>query len=232
MTLGMLRDFVASPNFLALLRFWERARAGTTVPDWNGELSSIPAHLLQRLVIVERRETGLVYRYLGTHNRRRFGRDPTGATIAETLSAEYAAYLTDLIETVLAGAAPVFSCSILRQGSLVRRTGRLVAPFTLRGSIPPRLIMSAHLEAGDEFKVTDVVESGGVLETERVRIAGVPAVCARLDEIGRYHKLSQAVADRSLAKEWDRIAAGLGAGVLVPMLRSGEMRPRNATDDN
>ena len=117
MTLGMLRDFFASPNFLALLRFWERARAGTTVPDWNGELSSIPAHLLQRLVIVERRETALVYRYLGTHNRRRFGRDPTGATIAETLSAEYAAYLTDLIETVLAGAAPVFSCLVQHPAS-------------------------------------------------------------------------------------------------------------------
>jgi hypothetical protein len=228
----MLRDFFASPNFLALLRFWDSARIGAAVPDWNGKLSSIPAHLLQRLVIVERRKAALVYRYLGTHNQQRFGRDPTGASIAETLSAEYAAYLTDLTESVLSGAAPVFSCSILRQGGLIRRTGRLVAPFTLCGSAPPRLMMSAHLEAGDEFKVTEVVEPGGVLEIDRVRIAGVPAMCTRLEEIGRYHKLSQAVPDRSLAKEWDRIAGSLGVGVLVPLLRFDEKRPRNATDDN
>jgi hypothetical protein len=207
----MLRDFFASPNFLALLRFWDSARAGANRPDWNGELSSIPADLLPRLVIVERHKT-LTYRYLGIEKKRQFGRDPTGATIAATLSPEYAAYITDLIETSLAGAAPVFSCSILHRDNLIKRTGRLVAPFTLRGSPSPTLIMSAHLVAGDEFKVTEVVEPGGVLETERVRIAGVPAVCARLEEIGRYHQLSQAMPDRGLAKEWDRIAASLGPG--------------------
>src|SRR5882724_4727369 len=177
----MLRDFFASPNFLALLRFWDGARAGRAVPDWTGDLADIPANLLQRLVIVERREA-LTYRYLGILNQRQFGRDPTGATVAETLSAEYAAYLTDLVESTLAGAAPVFSCSILRRDDLIKRTGRLVAPFTLRGSPAPCITMSAHLEAGNEFKVTEVVEPGGVLETERVRIAGVPAVCERLEE--------------------------------------------------
>src|SRR5205807_9272456 len=116
--------FFASPNFLALLRFWDRARAGRAVPDWTGDLAAIPAHLLQRLIIVERRKT-LIYHYLGTLNQRQFGRDPTGATVAETLSPEYSAYLADLVESALAGAAPVFSSSILRRDDLIKRTGRL-----------------------------------------------------------------------------------------------------------
>ena len=227
----MLREFFASPNFLALLRFWDSLRTGATVPDWTGELAAIPANLRQRLVIVERRED-LIYRYVGILNQSQFARDPTGATIAETLSPEYVAYLADLVESVLAGAAPVFSCSILRRNDLIKRTGRLVAPFTLRRSPAPCLIMSAHLEAGDEFKVTEVVESGGVLETERVRIAGVPAVCDRLEEVWRYHLLSGMEPDRSLASEWDRIAASLGAGVIVPLPRFGETCPLRKADQS
>jgi hypothetical protein len=201
----MLRDFFASPNFLALLRFWDGARAGRAVPE----------------IIVERREA-LIYRYLGILNKRQFGRDPTGTTIAETLSPEYAAYLADLAESALAGAAPVFSCSILTRDNLIKRTGRLVAPFTLRGSPTPCLTMSTHLEVGDEFKVTEVVEPGGVVETERVRILGVSDVCARLEEVGRYHQLSRGMPDRRLASEWDRIAASLGAGIIVPLRKFGE----------
>jgi hypothetical protein len=221
----MLRHFFASPNFLALLRFWEGARAGRVVPDWNGDIAAIPANLLPRIVIVERREA-VIYRYLGSLNKRQFGWDPTGATVAETLSPGYAAYLTDLVETALTGAAPVFSSSVLHQDDLIRRTGRLVAPFTLQGSPAPCVTMSAHLEAGDEFKVTEVVEPGGVLETERIRISGVPDMCARLEEAGRYHQLSRAVPDRSLASEWDRIAAKLGAGAIVPLRRFGEESQR------
>jgi hypothetical protein len=218
----MLRDFFASPNFLTLLRFWDGARAGRAVPDWDGDLAAIPANLLPRTVIVERSGEALTYRYLGTYNKNQFGRDPTGTTIAETLSPEYAAYLADLTAAALAGATPVFSCSVLHRDNLVKRTGRLVAPFTFRGSPSPSVVMSAHLEAGDEFKVTEVVEPGSVLETERMRIAGVPDMCARLEEAGRYHRLSRGVPDRGLASEWDKISASLGAGVVVPLRRFGE----------
>jgi hypothetical protein len=218
----MLRDFFASANFLALLRFWDGARAGRAVPEWSGDVADIPPDLRQRLVIVERRQADLFYRYLGPYNKSQFGRDPTGSTVAATLSAEYAAYLGDLVDCVLTGAAPVFSCCILSRGSLVRRTGRLVAPVALRGSSAPSLTMSAHLEAGDEFKVTEVAAPGGVLETERVRISGVSDVCARIEEAGRYHHLSQGMSDRILAREWDRIAASLGAAVLAPLRRFGE----------
>ena len=185
-------------------------------PDWNGDLATIPASLLSRIVVMERREA-LTYRYLGILNKARFGSDPTGATVAETLSPEYAAYLTDLVETVLAGGAPVFSSSVLHQDNLIRRTGRLVAPFTLRRSAAPCVTMSVHLEAGDKFKVTEVVEPGGVLETERIQISGVPDVCARLEEARRYHQLSRGMPDRSLASEWAGIAAKLGAGAIVPL---------------
>jgi hypothetical protein len=123
-----------------------------TSPDWNGDLATIPASLLSRIVVVERREA-LIYRYLGILNKSRFERDPTGATVAQTLSPGYAAYLTDLVETTLTGRAPVFSASVLHQDNLIRRTGRLVAPFTLRGSAAPCVTMSAHLEGGDTFKV-------------------------------------------------------------------------------
>jgi hypothetical protein len=122
----MLRDFFISPNFLALLRFWEGARAGRVVPDWNGDLAAIPTSLLARIIVIERREA-LIYRYLGILSKTRFGRDPTGITVAETLSPEYAAYVADLVETVLVAGEPVFSSSVLHQDNLIRRTGRLVA---------------------------------------------------------------------------------------------------------
>jgi hypothetical protein len=77
--------------------------------------------------------------------------------------------------------------------------------------------MSAHFEVGDKFKVTEVVEPEGVLETERIRISGVPDVCARLEEARRYHHLSRAMLDRGLASEWAGIAAELGAGAIVPL---------------
>jgi hypothetical protein len=38
--------------------------------------------------------------------------------------------------------------------------------------------------------------------------------------------------DRSLAREWDRIAANLGAGVLVPLPRFGETRPQSTADQS
>jgi hypothetical protein len=212
----MLRDFFTSPNFLALLRFWEGARAGRVVPDWNGDLAAIPTSLLSRIIVIERREA-LIYRYLGMLSKARFGRDPTGVTVAETLSPGYAAYLADLIETALVGGAPVFSSSVLHQNNLIRRTGRLVAPFTLRGSAAPCLTMSAHLEVGEKFKVTEVLEPGGVLETERIRISAVADLCARLEEARRYYQLSRAVPDRSLASEWSGIAAKLAAGAIVPL---------------
>jgi hypothetical protein len=223
----ILRDFFTSPNFLALLRFWEGARAGRVVPDWNGDLAAIPTSLLSRIVVMERREA-LIYRYVGILSKTRFGRDPTGVTVAETLSPGYAAYVADLVETAVVGGAPVFSSSVLHQDNLIRRTGRLVAPFTLRGSAAPCVTMSAHLEVGDEFKVTEVLEPGGVLETQRIRISGVPDVCARLEEARRYHQLSRAVPDRSLASEWSGIAAQLGAGAIVPL---GTFRNARDTDE-
>ena len=96
----MLRKFFASPNFLGLLRFWDESRAANGVPDWNGELSAIPADLLPRLIIVQRRDA-LTYHYVGAENVAQFGRDPTGRSISETLSREYADYISDIIESTL-----------------------------------------------------------------------------------------------------------------------------------
>jgi hypothetical protein len=213
----MLRDFFASKNFLALLRFWDEARRGGAVADWNGDPVSIPDHLRQRVVIVEPRGADLVYRYVGISNQRQFGRDPTGATVAETLSADYAAYLGDLADAALPAAAPIFSTSILRRDDLLKRTGRLLAPFSLRGSAAPCLTMSVHLEVGDAFKVTEVVEPGAVFETERYRIAAEPDAYARLAEAGRYYQLSRGMPDRGLASEWDQLAARLEAEIAVPL---------------
>ena len=150
-------------------------------------------------------------------NQRQFGRNPTGSTVAETLSADYAAYLDDLTAAALSAGAPIFSTSVLRRDDLLKRTARLVAPFTLRGSAAPCLTMSVHLEVGDAFKVTEVVEPGGVFETARHRIAAAPDVCARLAEAGRYYQLSCGMPDRGVASEWEQRATRLEAELAVPL---------------
>jgi hypothetical protein len=212
----MLRNFFASPNFLGLLKFWDASRNGRKVPDWDGDLARIPAELLPRLIVVDR-DGALRYRHIGSELAAGFSHDPTGQTIAETLSPGYAAYISDIIERTLTNGNPIFSASVLHRQSMVKMTGRLVAPFTVRGARRPSLIMSAHLMGGDAFKVTEVVEPGGVIETQRLMIAGVPDLCARLDEAGRYHRLSHLTTDRALARKWDAIATSLGSCVLVPL---------------
>jgi hypothetical protein len=214
----MLRNFFASPNFLRLLRFWEASRADGGAAAWGGNISAIPAELQPRLVIVERvAAERLIYRFVGSENVSQFGRDPTGQSVREILSPEYAAYIEDIIGITLDRAAPVFSSSVLYLDTRVKSTGRLVAPFALRGASKPTLIMSAHLMGGDDFKVTEIAAPGSVVETERLMIAGVPEMCARLEEAGRYHRFSRLTTDRSLAQEWVKIAASLGAGILVPL---------------
>ena len=213
----MLRDFFASRNFLALLRFWVDARRGRAVPDWNGDAAAIPASLRQRVVVVERRGADLVYRHVGLLNQRQFGGDPTGATVAGTLSPDYAAYLGDLAAAALSASAPIFSTSVLRRDDLLKRTARLLVPFTLRGSAAPCLTMSVHLELGDAFKVTEVVEPGAVFETQRRRIDAVPDVCVRLAEAGRYYQLSRGMPDRGVAGEWEQRATRLEAEITVKL---------------
>ena len=212
----MLRNFFASPSFLGLLKFWDASRNGRKVPDWDGDLACIPAELLPHLIIVDR-DGALRYRHVGAGLAVGFGHDPTGKTIAETLSPGYAAYISDIIERTLTNGNPIFSASVLHRQSTVKMTGRLVVPFTFPGARRQWLIMSAHLMGGDAFKVTEVVEPGGVIETQRLMIAGVPDLCARLDEAGRYHRLSHLTTDRALARKWDAIATSLGSCVLVPL---------------
>jgi hypothetical protein len=171
---------------------------------------------LSRLIIALH-DGAPIYRHVGVELQVQFGMNPVGRSVPQTLSGEYAIYVVDIIESALRSGAPIFSSCVLHSHGMVKLTGRLMAPFTYRGAAAPSLIMSAHLVGGDDFKVTEVVEPGSVVETERLMIAGVPDLCSRLEEAGRYHRLSHLMADRLLASKWDGIAASLGNGILVPL---------------
>ncbi len=212
----MLRNFFAAPDFLRLLRFWESRRGGAALADWDGDVSAIPAELLPNLIILDELPDAR-YRYVGAACTRRFGGDTTGRKVAETLGPAYGGYIRSLIEDALLRRAPVFSASVLQIEPEVMLTGRLFAPFALRGSPEPRIVMSAHFFSEGRFRVKDVGAQGSVLETERLLIAAVPEICARLEEARRYHHLSRATPDPALAREWDRIAVDLGAGALVAL---------------
>jgi len=73
----MLHNFFAAPDFLALLRFWDRVRAPSGVAVWDGDFAIVPAELLPNLIVAAWSPVP-VYRYVGRECADRFGADPTG----------------------------------------------------------------------------------------------------------------------------------------------------------
>jgi hypothetical protein len=221
----MLRNFFAAPDFLGLLRFWERSRIGDGIADWNGEPSQIPAPLLPNIVILDELQNPR-YRYVGSECARRFGDDTVGRTVAAVLKGAYREYIRSIIDDTMRRRAPVFSASVLQVETEIIIAGRLFAPFPSHRAAEPSIIASAHFFTDSRFLLREIGGSGSVLETERLLIAKVPEVCARLEEARRYHHLSGVTPDRALASEWDKIASELGKRALMPLETfhgSGEM---------
>jgi hypothetical protein len=59
--------------------------------------------------------------------------------------------------------------------------------------------------------------SGFVNESQRLLIADVPGICARLDQARPYHHLARFMPVRAQASEWDDIARDLTSGTLVAL---------------
>jgi hypothetical protein len=158
-----------------------------------------------------------VYRYIGSECVHRFGADPTGLAVLETLGGAYGRYISALGDEVIQRRAPIFSSSVLAVGEELTVTGRLFAPFATQPTAAPSVVMCVQLFSRAAFKLGVVGQSGFVNESQRLLIAGVPEFCARLDEARRYHHLARFVPARAQASEWDDIAHELATGVLVAL---------------
>jgi hypothetical protein len=212
----MLRHFFSAPDFLGLLRFWDRSRTASGCAVWAGDLARVPSELLPNLIVVDWAGEPR-YRYIGSECISRFGSDPTGAPLTATLGGAYANYIRSLGEDALARREPIFSACIFEVGDELMVTGRLFAPFAGAGAGEPTLIVSVHLFSRVAFTLSQVGRSGFVNESQRLLIAGVPEVCQRLDEARRYHHLARAVPGRPQAAEWADIARNLSRSALVAL---------------
>src|SRR5260221_5051819 len=96
----MLHNFFAAPDFLALLRFWDRVRAPSGVAVWDGDFAIVPAELLPNLIVAAWSPVP-VYRYVGRECADRFGADPTGLPVLETLGGAYGRYIRTLGDEVM-----------------------------------------------------------------------------------------------------------------------------------
>ncbi len=232
----MFRHFFAAPDFLTLLRFWDESRTASHLAVWNGDLALVPAELLPNLIVAD--WPGVPrYRYIGADCVSRFGGDPTGRPIPETLGGGYGAYIRSLGDEVIARRQPIFSTSVFEVGEELMVSGRLFAPFSDApfsdapfsdapfsdapfsdaGDTPPGIILSVQLFSRAAFKLSAVGGSGFVNESRRMLIAGVPELCTRLEEARRYHRLARAVPSRVQSGEWADIVRRLSHSTLVAL---------------
>jgi hypothetical protein len=211
-------DFFADPDFLALLRFWDERRDGRCLPDWDGDVSRLPAEILQNLVISARRPEPR-YLYVGAEFARRWTTQVTGRPVFEVLRGGHAAYARSLGQEAVVRHAPVFSAAIYRIADDLIMTGRLFAPFTHKGSEGPQVIMALQVFRGSDRKLEGLGAGGFVDEIDRRMIRAVPELCTRLDQARRLHHLSRRPRPDALAQEMAAIAQDLADEVLVSLPR-------------
>jgi hypothetical protein len=213
----MTTHFFDAPDFLELLQFWDGARQGRPLPEWDDDVTAVPAALLPNLVISERPEA--IYRYVGAECVRRWGSDPTGRRIYdEVLTGAHARYIRSLSEACLARRAPIFSAAVYQPDmASVIMTGRLHLPFTYRGSAEPRVLFTLQLFKGSEQKLQEIGLRCIVHEIRRDMIAMVPELCARMAEVRRFYQISRHTHQRALAQDVDTVTQELTGSALIPL---------------
>jgi hypothetical protein len=213
----MPTHFFAVPDFLGLLRFWDQSRGGRALPEWTGDLGSVPAALLPNIVIADG-GPDLVYRYVGAENMRWWGSDTTGRTFASVLSGAHRRYVRSLSDDAAAHGMPIFSAAVYQadDASMIT-TGRLFTPFTPVGSPDATVLISVQLFRGAERSLPSVGRGGFVHELRRDMIAMVPALCTRLEDASRYYRMSRRIHQRDVAADMESLARELTGSALVPL---------------
>ena len=213
----MTTHFFAAPDFLELLQFWDAGRKGSALPEWQDDLTAVPAALLPNLVVTDRPDT--LYRYVGAEVVRRWGSDPTGRRIFdEVLSGAHRRYIKSLGDECLSRRAPIFSAAVYQpDATSVIMTGRLYVPFTYRGSAEPRILLTLQLFKGSEQRLKEVGLQCIVHEIRRDMIDMVPELCARLASARRYYQISRHTHQRTLAQDIDSIAQELTGSALIAL---------------
>lgn len=210
-------QFLAEPDFLALLRFWDDRRVGDGLPDWNGDLSVIPDDLLPNLII-ERRRPEPTYLYVGAECARRWGQDVTGRRIyGDVLHGVYGAYIRSLDEDAARRRAAIFSAAVYRLADDLLLSGRLFAPFALNGSAEAGAIFGVQVFRGLEVSLAGIDSEGFVDELQRQMIVAVPALCDRLERARRYHAMARRIHQNELARDLDAVAREFTGDALVPL---------------
>jgi hypothetical protein len=216
----MAGDFFTDPQFLALLRVWEERRGDALMPVWDDALPArFPPELAPYLLAARHDASGDgVYVYVGTASVNRFGRDPTGQRVGQTLSGPILAYVLDLVTTMRRLRAPVFSASIYHiADDQPIRTGRLLVPFA--GDV----VLVAQLFEESPSPLERYSREGTFEETERRRVVRVPDALRRLEEAARFRRLGRSLHVASIAKEAEALARQFDETVTeaLPLFRAG-----------
>src|SRR5260221_2452771 len=145
----MSNHFFAAPDFLELLQFWDASRGGRLLPDWSGDIAVIPAPLLPNLIVSDRRAEPFTYLYVGANCVQRWGSDPTGKPLYDTLKGAHRDYIKSLGDEAMARQAPIFSAAVYQHDpERMVMTERIYAPFTYQGSAQPEMMMTLQLFHG------------------------------------------------------------------------------------
>ncbi len=211
--------FFADPDFLALLQFWDASRGGRPLPEWSGDIAVIPQALLPNLIITDRRGPEPVYLYVGAECVRRWGSDPTGRRVySDVLSGAHRRYIKSLGDQSMAHRAPIFSTAVYQPDAAnMIMTGRLYTPFTHRGSVEPRMMMTLQLFKGSERDIQEIGIKGIVHEIRRDQITNVGQLCARLEAARREYQIARHTHRRTLGQEIETIARELTGRALLPL---------------
>ena len=213
---AMPTHLFAAPEFLGLLRYWDEQRGARALPEWGGDLTGIPDALLANLIIID--GTPPVYRYEGAEVIRRWGSNMTGRLMFDVLQGAHARYIRSLYEETIARALPIFSAAVFQTDDLsMIMTGRLVVPFTRRDATDVTVIMSVQLFGGIDEPLAAVGTRGFVHETRRDLVAMAPALCARLEDAGRYYRIARGTHHRDIASAMETVARELSGSALVSL---------------
>jgi hypothetical protein len=206
-------DFYSDPEFLALLRFWHNSRGAAALPVWReGTVATLPPFLADKVIVSAVHDGRHRYVHVGADSARRFGANPIGRFVDETLAGPYRRYILSLIDEAAGRHAPVFSTSVYRiDDRMPVVTGRLFTPFADEASGAPSVNLAVQLFTDSELPLAAF--SKGTVEEITRKLIAVPDACAKLEQASRLFRLSRgarlgAAADEmvALAREFDETA--------------------------
>ncbi|HWK45446.1 MAG TPA: hypothetical protein VNT30_12035 [Stellaceae bacterium] len=208
--------FFAERDFIALIHFWDKLRGTRALPEWHGDVTKVPRHLLENMVVVSYYPTPR-YNYVGAACVARWDKDPTGMRVDDLLGGIYARYIHSLLDETIKRPASVFSAAVFELGEELLITGRLMVPFSLPGSTEAAVVVGLHFFKGSDIKLRALSGNVFVEEVQRLMIVAAPEFCDRLEKARLYQYAARSVSLTGPAGHLDSVARELAGDAILPL---------------